>query len=233
MQFLMPVHRLMISLLFDILHFLWSVLCTFSQVAVLASTCLNKKPREIQKQESAFPYYTRLKDKNNTLPNLLSIHPDSQLYPLAVIARNPPPAVLFIEAVDADANNTSFEKSHHENAKLSSCGRRVLMRHVCAISSDWLADAAVSLAPQIRPARKRSLSEPTPTEDDNQSTSSNTILDSSASPLSKKRRRRNRKNKKNRLASTCNVVPTTDWNTLEEEFELQNFRQSWLPTMHI
>ncbi|VDO08984.1 unnamed protein product [Rodentolepis nana] len=53
----------------------------------------------------------------------LSIHPESTLYVPAVVGKNPPQALLYIEAVDMG---------------LSDAGDRVFMRHISRLPSEWL-----------------------------------------------------------------------------------------------
>ncbi|KAH9282721.1 putative ATP-dependent RNA helicase DHX33 [Echinococcus granulosus] len=94
------------------------------QVATLAT---RRADNAADNTRESFPYYKRLGDTNPSSP-LLCIHPDSSLYPLAVVARCPPPAVLFLEAVDSSF--VPFSDTH----------QRVMMRHVCMIPSSWLGD---------------------------------------------------------------------------------------------
>ncbi|KAL7065516.1 hypothetical protein AAHC03_05738 [Spirometra sp. Aus1] len=110
------------------------------QVAVLAGG-----PSQ---ERSTLPYYDPLNAPKGRRRQVLTIHPDSQLYPLAVTARSPPPVLLFIEAIDADASNkreavgppspcspksaTTTDPSHKDSPQ------RILMRYLCVISPDWL-----------------------------------------------------------------------------------------------
>lgn len=55
----------------------------------------------------------------------LSIHPESTLFVPAVVAKNPPKALLYIEAVDMGESNDSS---------------RVMMRHIAPLPAEWLAE---------------------------------------------------------------------------------------------
>ncbi|EUB58775.1 Putative ATP-dependent RNA helicase DHX33 [Echinococcus granulosus] len=94
---------------------------------LVATLATRRADNAADNTRESFPYYKRLGDTNPSSP-LLCIHPDSSLYPLAVVARCPPPAVLFLEAVDSSF--VPFSDTH----------QRVMMRHVCMIPSSWLGD---------------------------------------------------------------------------------------------
>lgn len=100
------------------------------QVATLS---VSRVEASAASNRSSFPYYTRLnadsaEDKSSAL---LSIHPDSSLYATAVIARSPPPAVLFVEAVEAGSSDPELSDGVPAH-------KRVLLRHVCPIPVEWL-----------------------------------------------------------------------------------------------
>ncbi|VDD79590.1 unnamed protein product [Mesocestoides corti] len=113
-----------------------------SLVATLLSHHTKKSVGETPSRDN-FPYYTRLGD-TAAAPDLLTIHPDSCVYPLAVVARSPPSAVLFLEAVDS--NNESSTDSQ----------QRVLLRHVCPIPTTWLGEAEAQLTMRTSLKRARS-----------------------------------------------------------------------------
>lgn len=58
-------------------------------------------------------------------PVYFSIHPESTLYFSAVVGKNPPQGLLYIEAVDMG---------------LSGDNDRVMMRHISRIPSEWLVE---------------------------------------------------------------------------------------------
>uniref|UniRef100_A0A0X3NQZ6 RNA helicase n=1 Tax=Schistocephalus solidus TaxID=70667 RepID=A0A0X3NQZ6_SCHSO len=113
------------------------------QVAVLAHGPDQKR--------SALPYYDPLNAPNGRRRQVLTIHPDSQLYPLAVTARSPPPVLLFVEAIDADASNQReaavVETSSPSPKSATTTGafhkdppQRILMRYLCVLYPDWLSE---------------------------------------------------------------------------------------------
>ncbi|VDM34212.1 unnamed protein product, partial [Hydatigera taeniaeformis] len=104
------------------------------QVATLAT---NRTDSSTNRVRESFPYYKRLEDTDPSSP-LLCIHPDSSIYPLAIVARCPPPAVLFLEAVDS--SSVPFSDTH----------QRVMMRHVCRIPSSWLGDENMEAVEAIK-----------------------------------------------------------------------------------
>nr|CDS29209.1 ATP dependent RNA helicase DHX33 [Hymenolepis microstoma] len=74
------------------------------------------------------PHYRKrctLRTSEGNFSVCLSIHPESTLYVPAVVGKNPPQALLYIEAVDMG---------------LSDANDRVIMRHISRLPSEWLID---------------------------------------------------------------------------------------------
>ena len=88
-----------------------------------------------------FPYYRKLDDSaRQSHSPLFAIHPESSLYASAVVARCPPSAVLFLEAVDGSPDPTDGDSDS------DSTHQRVMMRYCCGIPTSWLSDRSEEIA---------------------------------------------------------------------------------------